>query len=401
MYIGMWVHPRHLCLDVLERTLSDVVGFLGANSISVFINNMNFTKMNLILTYDNKSVGRESEAGKLYFEPRHDFYRATSIRPQRYKELLCFDLRHVISRAYSYGLEIVAHINCLNMTLNNMKYYMVDNVKEPINYGGAWVCPLNPEVRRYLLGLIEDLATREDIMEIELGEFWHPISPLMRNRITCFCKYCRIEAKSRNLNLSDVLSRISREHVMRKIQKIILHREDKEEPFEEAFTFRNYEKLKWLGKFGNIEDFFNFRTDIVTELLDDMTSIAHDYGVRVSTILPPPDISKALGIDYREIDRIVDLVKPVLFYKILGKDIRWFSKQCLRARRLLKSEGYPGVVALKNMGSNEIQKEVERALKVWRKGIMVYSYSLTSIDKMELIRECITSYGKIKRRFLF
>jgi len=399
VYIGIWVHPKDLCLDVLERTFSNIVGFLGGNAISVFMNNMNFTKMNLLFTYDGKAIGYSSRAGGLFFEPNAKLYRATSIRPYRYRELLCFDLRHVVNRAYSYGLEVVAHVNCLNMGLEGNMHYMVDDRGEPVLYGGAWVCPLDPNVRRYLIGLTEDLATREEVAEIEIGEYWHPISPLMRDRITCFCKYCRIEAKDRGINLDSIISRMRKDDLSSKMRRFM--NKVGEEPFEEAFTFRNYDKLKSLVRYGSISEFINFRIQTTTELIDDMVTTAHDYGVRVSALVPPPDIARSLGVDYRAISKMVNVVKPVLYHRMLRRDVKWFSKQCVKARKLSNGMGYPAIMVLEGMNLREIMLTARKALDTWKEGIMIHSYSLASLEGLEIVKNAINEYEKRRSKSSF
>ncbi len=247
-------------------------------------------------------------------------------------------------------------------------------------YGGAWGCPLNPDVRRYVIGLVEDLATRDLVSEIELGEYWYPISPLIRGRVSCFCKYCKAEAKMMGINLDEVLSSI------RKGRK---EASEEKNVYEEAFTFDGYSRIARLSGFDKASKFWSFRMKVVSSFVFDLADIIQEYGVRVSAVLPPPDLSKALGVDYRALSRRLDLVKPALYHRMFRKGYWWFMLALRKAKRLSGGKGVPALLVLKGVKVSKIEREIKEAIKVWKRGVMLHSYGLASPKYLEAIGNVI------------
>jgi hypothetical protein len=293
-----------------------------------------FTGINLALNYHASRDFLLRQGPRLeylrdgfhYYLPNLNYYPQGGLVPHK-EDHLGDDslLRSVISSADEMDFEINAWAVYLHNSAVGFKhpYSTVTNVYD--NHFLSELCPSNPGVRAYVLGLSKDLCSRGiKTLGIESlrfhglrhGEhherFFLDMSPVTEFLLSlCFCESCASKYDNAGGDSATLKSKVM------KALEVFLADSD---PWM-GVTLSKENLAEILGP--EILDYLLMREDSVTSLYWEIKPIAKEFKVRTKFFDPsslldetsstPLDVSWIAGHNYEEMNKAVDIFQPVFY----------------------------------------------------------------------------------------
>jgi len=386
MQVDVWVHPWDISLEMVDNVLNNIVGFLNVDNITVFANYVNGIKVNGVFLFENRAQAMRFVSGQLFFKPDETLYRATRLKPYFIEGATFFDLKYVIMKARSYGLKTMVHVNFLNYAVSNEDYLNVDSNGDIVKYGGHWMSIHNSNVQRYIIALTNNLALLDFVDLIEIGEYWYPISPILKGRMSCFSKFAQTDAKDRGLDLMKAIPVIKR--VAEKLNII-----KNSEYIEYSILFKPYH-FAVLKKFYNmirkeIDEILVFRCDIVYDILSSIADVVKSCGAKLSLLVPPPSIAPLLGVDYKILSEIADYIRPIAYYGVLFNSLRSLTNELKEAKKHSKSPVIPVIAITSAINLKDLTKLIKKISKMGFQRISIYGYGFLGPEKLKIISEML------------
>jgi len=191
----------------IDNVLDRLKGEAGVTGITV---PLSCGPVNQLRPHAGVSPRTFRSRGGIQFQPNAEFYSGTRIRPVVAEWLRKSNpLPAVVEACEKRGLTLRASlVFCNNPAIvDRHEHCAVKDVFGDINPN--WLCPVNPDVREYLRGLVNDISSSFPLQSIELRAFAFPdefsVSDAARTGFDlgrvglwlcslCFCESCRQSA---------------------------------------------------------------------------------------------------------------------------------------------------------------------------------------------------------------
>jgi len=165
-----------------------------------------------------------------------------------------------------------------------------------------FACPNNPSVRRKALQRLREFMGRYAFTGIFLDKIRFP-SPAngMDEVLSCFCGYCRREAKAGDLDLDAVV-------------KVVADRAIEPPSRSDEGRAGAHSWLEMIASANPIlSRFLKFRSDSITRLVAELAEETRSLGRKVSLDLFSPCLASLVGQDYRRLSRHCSWAKPMTY----------------------------------------------------------------------------------------
>ncbi len=304
IHTTMWTYPW----DVIDEGVDRVIGFLkeevGLDAISL---------ATVYHTYDQLRThipGKKLFSGcedAIYFQPQRALYQGTKIKPHVHPLADDSDPVRVIAAACrARGLDLISW----TVPLHN--HYMAKQHPDCALLGAfgdrypGCLCPANPEVREYVLGLSLDLASNRDVQMIEYESLHYMGFGMFRNHAKvgvelgavgsllmslCFCAECAQRAEARGVDAEELKSQV---------KKWLL------DLFEAGPSERSVQEF--VAAEPLVNEYLKMRADVVTSLA---AAVKEAVKMPVSFLYMGNYYNN--GIDRKPIEQIVDRVNVLCY----------------------------------------------------------------------------------------
>ncbi len=405
---GIWVHPWDLADIGVGRALEDI-GSLGFNSISLAVRYVEerqaYPGPGLILR-NRKRPLYLSEESQVYWKPDYTRYRGLpqDIIPVESSDVERDIVEEFSRKCSSRGLNCVFWFPVLRMdrsVRSNPGYGVRDFAGGLAGYKRYFACPNNPVVRKAILSMVEDLATRYVFNELELDYIRFPETPsslhdpiIVFASMPCFCRYCREEAGRRGIDLDSVAGRLR--GIVERLQRIYNrsgYMFDGSIDFIES-RYRAFARL--LIEDLLLRKWIEFRSSSIADLVASIRDTLRSYSTaRLSADLYPPSISWLLGQDYRLLGELLDTVKIMIYTEPFNQSPARIPFEVADARSLLPG-GTRVVVGLAGWPPQTpagVRRDIELALGSGVDGVYLYSYGWSTRVVLEEVSRILGGVG--------
>lgn len=264
-----------------------------------------------------------SEDGRFFVKFDARAYRGL-LKPVNTK-LDSFDQYDVLEALASQkiGVELYAWIECLN----NRSGVQLDKNSAIVNISGErnrfWMCANNPDVREFLVALVEDIASRYEIDGLALDKIqflWPHISfQDLGTAITCFCKHCSQAASELGYDLERIRDEL----------KSMIESAMKPGPLWSFTQLGIFDKGR---RAKSLIEFLNFRctsiAGLVRQLCEELRKAAPS--AEMGLCLRPPFSGWLVGQRYRDLREYCDWIKPMTRNLLWGTYTRELADDALK-----------------------------------------------------------------------
>jgi len=291
--------------DFLDEGIDNVLTRIKSLGIDAVAMAVSYHAGKFILPHNPNARVYFPEDGTVYFIPKAEYYPGL-IKPKVASILDSGDiLLSVSQKCIEYGIELHAWTVCLHNTRLGSKHPEISarNV-----FGDRYpysLCPAQPEVAKYAMGLISDLADNYNLNTIFLESlgymgfshgYHHEFFGVKLQEIDeillslCFCDCCVEEAKKAGIDAEKVMQ-ICRDHVDESIN---------DSPNGSADSLTDF-----ANTHPELTDYLKMRTRIVTRLYKQVQTYASKNNVKIDCFNPVREAFNE-GYDLRDIRALVD-----------------------------------------------------------------------------------------------
>lgn len=304
MHFGVRCYPD----NVISEGVKDVIGKLSSLSHSEFIH----LSVNSFLK-PTPFVSSSRDEGAICFTPNSRFYEHSRIKPVVAKQFLNHDvLGEVCREAAKKNMRVHAVVNCLlNQVIvkRGAEYFQVSSSGEQSDEIYPLMCFNNPSVENYLLSLITDILSNYDVAGVELERLHYSLTSTFKTgSLTCFCKYCKAEARNQGINIDGVKRRLKFfPKPFAEPQEIM------EASSSNPFSLSLKLLRSWVSLLG-LSSWFQHRRHMVSEINGRIMIAARQANpdAIVGIDLCPSELSWIAGQDYRALGKNLDCLYPLL-----------------------------------------------------------------------------------------
>jgi len=285
---------------------------------------------------------------KIYssFEPTHDFYTNTFIKPVPKKPGEDI-VKEAIKKAKDLGfkVEIIDAPTAVPGPASTGKYgypypepgydeckcVRVDGqVIDGIESKG---CVNNPDVRRYALARIRDILTHYD--EIDTLTLDHIEFPTynIRDNFSCFCEHCARKAKEYGYNFDEIKRSVY--DVYQKVKSI------KPQTLVELMEYKSaLDILDLLINEKSLIDWLEFRCNSVVDFMKEVKALIKDQGFDVEIAITgfTPTMGYIASRNYRKLADQCDIVLPKFYNEHWSLVVKWCAEELMSYCKELKEE---------------------------------------------------------------
>jgi hypothetical protein len=274
MYMYAW--------DLSDEGLDEVLGRIGDWGVDAIAMASSYHTGYFIHSHNPNHKMYFAEDGVVYFQPDERYFESTDLKPKVAAVSRTTDWFEAAGeRLDRYGLRMMAWTVCTHNSRLGAAHpgHVVRNV-----YGDAYthaLCPSSSHVRRYVLGLCQNLAAEYPLHAVQLEapgfrgmEHGHhherygtPLRPLETWLMSlCFCESCQDRASALDLDLSPIAQGVEA-HMNRYFETAPLA------PPGSPAT-RN-EMLEYLPRLAEME---SFRAEVESSLVQEIAESLHTLG---------------------------------------------------------------------------------------------------------------------------
>ncbi len=321
-YFSMYLHPWDLIDEGAEKVMN-TMSEMGLSHINIATS---YHCGRYILPHNPKKLVYFAEEGVIYFEPLSEFFTNTKLKPRRSQKYIDYDVLKIATEyAKSYDLRVNSWTVCLH------NYELVRQnpdvaVQDPFgNIDENFMCPNNPDARRYITGLVCNLASSYDLDFIQLesvafpwglqhfdhhetfGVYVHPILSYLYS--TCYCQHCEAKAKEYGINLSAAKNK-AREI----ISEIMNVSPDLYPGIPESDVASSlYEYLMFNETMRHLAEFKSYTSlDMLQEIRENVRSF--NKKVRIS-IISGATMWLNEGFNFEKISKIIDAIDYICYFE--------------------------------------------------------------------------------------
>ncbi len=399
MILGIWVHPWDLMDNGIENILEELEKH-GFNYVSLAVRYVEerqaFPGQSLIYRNARRKTYL-SYRDSIFWFPSSEYYRdiPENIRPKKPSWLDRDIVKEFRERIASYNLKPVYWLPTLRWDKIAGEYpeYCVRDIYGNIaGYKAQFLCPLNPNVRKLVLNVVEELSCRYEAYEIELDYIRYPEpvthSPSLFIKLLqtpCFCDNCRRYYESIGVNVDKVKKDIV------DIANTLLTSEDItgntcniNDP--ECSTNLLLHSLYELINRIEVSKWLKARTGIITGLVEEIRDKTRQYGVKLSADLVPPSHSWFVGQDYEKLSQILDTIKIMLYTEPFHRSHKLIPYELSIAINKGVKEPVAGISIWPPSTPNTIKRDILLA-KLLTKSFYAYSYGWAPIANIKAFIE--------------
>lgn len=265
-HITMWSYVWDLLDDGIDDVLREMKNDIGLTSLSVATHYHSVEH----LRPHTKGSFIYRDAGAFYFTPDLSRYTNTSMRPRISPLAQAGNpLRRISDRAADIGLNLVSWtLACHDSALGNAYPHATIENSMGDRYPEA-LCPANPEVRGFLVGMASDLTHNYRLKVLELESLEYPPGRHFHHHEKiavplgaadaflsnlCFCPHCSKRAADRGVDVPRLRAWVAK-------------------TFREAFASGETTKAsvaEVIAKGSGLRAFVDARIDAVSTLLADI-----------------------------------------------------------------------------------------------------------------------------------
>ncbi len=408
MIKGIWVHPWDLTRRNITSTIERIKE-LGFNSISVCARyveeRQNWPGPN-ILFHNNERLTYLSEESAFYWKVELEKY--TSL-PEELRPIQTLELGDDILGEYLHTCESYNEMRCVvwlpvlryeRAVRRNSSLGAIDVYGTLADYKRLFLCPSNPQVREFIKIMVEDLVSQYDFHELELDYIRYPKPPasyapphVLLPLMPCLCQHCRRDMEKKGIDsekLTIELKRIGNE--IREYYNKHPYFPDGDENYLNAL----YLDFSWrIMGIPIIRKWLEYRTTRITELVELIrdTVKALNPSIELSADLYPPSSSWIVGQNYRDIGRLIDAVKIMIYTRPFNQSPKRIPFEIQLARRQLpgNTKVIVGLSIWPPTTPKDIENDVKLALEAKPNGLYFYSYGWSPLRNLVFLSQNILS----------
>jgi hypothetical protein len=388
LHFGIRCYPDTMASEGIGDTIEKLHSLLHANVVYISINS--FQK-------PTPFVSSSKDEGAICFNPTSSFYEGSKIKPSKARQLSNLDvLGEVCKAAKKRGLGVYAVINCLvNPALlkKRSEFAQVSSSGEESDEIYPLACFNNPFVERYILSLVADILTSYDVKGVELEKLHYSISsPFKSGNLTCFCRYCRAEARNQGINIDGVKRRLKFfPKPFGEPQKIM--EASGSNPFSLNLTLLR----SWVQLLG-LSSWFQHRRHMVSEICGRIMIASRQANPNASAgiDLCPSEVSWIAGHDYRALAKNLDCIYPMIDESMIHKGTGSITNELRSLRRRLggvirEVKIYPTAI-LGNSTSPSGAEGVVKSASEEANGLVLHAYGQVSVENLKAFGQAIRKY---------
>ncbi|WXG42645.1 MAG: hypothetical protein WED04_00815 [Promethearchaeati archaeon SRVP18_Atabeyarchaeia-1] len=328
------------------------------------------------------------EEGAVCFTPSPKFYEGSKIKPTRAKQFGSLDvLSEVCKEARKKGIQVYAVVNCLiNQVALKRKpeYAQLSSAGERSDGSYPFMCFNNPSVERYMLSLTSDVLSNYDVAGVELEKLHYSITSSFRTgNLTCFCKYCRAEARNQGINLDGVKRRlVFFPKPFGEPQRIM------EAAGSNPFSVSLKILRSWASLLG-LSSWLQHRRHMVSEINGRMmiASRQANADALIGIDLCPSEVSWIAGHDYRALGKNLDCLYPIIEEPLIHRGGNSIANELRSLRRTLRGvmrevKVYPLAVFSPSVTAKETVNLVKAASEE-SNGLVLHAYGQISVENLK------------------
>jgi hypothetical protein len=333
-------------------------------------------------------VSSSGDEGATCFAPDSRYYEHSRIKPLVAKQFTKRDvLGEACKEAAKKGMKVYAVVNCLiNRVIasRGAEYFQVTSSGEPSDEIYPLMCFNNPSVENYLLSLITDILSNYDVAGVELERLHYSLtSPFKTGSLTCFCRYCKAEARSQGINIDGVKRRL------RFFPKPFAEPQEIMEASSSNPFSLNLKLLRsWVSLLG-LSSWFQHRRHMVSEINGRIMIAARQANPNaiIGIDLCPSELSWIAGHDYRSLGKNLDCLYPVLEEPLIHRGSNATGNELRSIRRTLggvlrETKIYPLAILGDSVSADEAAAVVKSASEESH-GLVLHAYGQIPVENLK------------------
>jgi len=384
--ITMWSYVWDFAYDGIGETLHSLKEQVGLTAVSVATSY--HTVEHLRPHGSGPFIYRSTAA--VYFRPDRERYRRTSIRPQVSRLVREFDdpLAKIAATCKEVGLDLISWTVCCHNSWIGSSHpeYTIRNC-----FGDSYpeaLCPANPDVRGYLVGLVDDLRANYGISLAEMESchyeaqrhYHHhekisiPFGELDTFFLAlCFCPHCVARGHAANVDALGLQARVA---------SALRHVFEAGETSKESVP-------EFVARDSDLRKYVQVRIETVTSLLREIKT---GSGAPISAMSWAS--AEASGLDVAEAAKVADSI-TVLAY----------SPDVEEVRRIVRAAAGPAGGAGKlragfhtyspnNPDRETLLRNVEAARALGVRAFSFYNYGIMPRRSLAWTRDAVSAIRK-------
>jgi hypothetical protein len=401
---GIFLHPW----DILDEGSEQVFSRIKEAGIRHVNLATSYHSGRYILPHNPKRKTYFAEEGVVYFRPDPSFFEDTPIKPRMSSQFPDVDIVALATEeARKYGIGV----NSWTVTLHNSRLARAHPEAAVVNpYGDTdynFLCPNNPHSRKFLIGLVRNLAERYQLEAIQLesaGYIWGlehgdhhemlgtQVEPFTSDLMgICFCKNCVAKMEQQKLH-TDSVKRLVRSIVDLSFDTPtnVLHKIPVEETLRNSYVLST--------DIEELHELLRFKRATVNSLLEDardaLKSSNPDTKLRVigaggftgggSGVMG----RGSEGINLHDLAKIVDGIDLIDY--VSDPEMVYYHVQWVK----FEVGSCPVYVALRPSfptlyTKESIEGEVVAAMQAGASGVEFYNYGWTSLRNLGWVKQSL------------
>ncbi|WXG45283.1 MAG: hypothetical protein WED05_00905 [Candidatus Atabeyarchaeum deiterrae] len=335
-------------------------------------------------------VSSSTDEGALSFNPNPHFYEKSKIKPTRAKQFKDMDvLGEVCKEAKKKEIQVYAVLNCLvNPALlkRRPEYAQVSSSGAQSDEIYPLMCFVNPSVERYILSLATDILSNYEVAGIEIEKLHYSVTPTFKTgNLTCFCKYCKAEARNQGINIDGVKSRLRFfPKPFAQPQKIM------EASSSSPFSMNIKLVRSWTQLLG-LSSWFQHRRHMVSEISGRIMIASRQANpdAMVGIDLCPDEVSWIAGHDDRALGKNLDCLYPILDEIVVHKGVNAITNELRALRRKLggvlrEVKIYPIAIMSPSVSPSETVK-IMQSISNEADGLVLHAYGQIPVENLKAL----------------
>jgi hypothetical protein len=344
-------------------------------------------------------VSSSSDEGALCFNPTPSFYEDSKIKPTKAKQFRDLDvLGEICKEAKKSGVGVYAVVNCLvnsAVLKTRSSFAQVSSSGQKSDEIYPLACFNNPHVERYILNLITDILSSYEVKGIELEKLHYSLSsPFKTGNLTCFCRYCKAEARSQGINIDGIKRRLKFfPKPFGEPQKIM------EASSGNRFSISLKLLRSWVQLLG-LSSWFQHRRHMVSEISGRIMIASRQANpdATVGIDLCPPGVSWIAGHDDRSLGKNLDCVYPIIDEPLIRRGKSSIAHELMSLRRRLggvlrEVKLYPVAIMGGSTSPSETAVVVESASEEAH-GLILHAYGQISVENLKTFGQATRKHAQ-------
>jgi hypothetical protein len=391
MYSAIWIYPWDLVDEGFDTAMARIAD-AGLNGVSLATA---YHSVRALCPHNPHHAVIHGEGNVLYFQPDLGLFSSTRLKPTLSSLLAEGDvLTKACEAAARHGLKVHAwtvlhHNSRLGMAYPECTLENAFGDRYPFG-----LCPANPEVRVYTLGLVQSLSRRENLDIIELEALGYmgmehtglhskqgvELDTLHRFLLSlCFCEHCRARMRAHGVDVS-----AARDAVVREMRGYLsgLYHPNEEDPLGQLATILGGEQA---------DSILAARDEVVLTLLEELYwQVNEPQQLSIMVAGSPLVTGAGAAITLSEAREWCDILLAQVFLHSVEAIHEAVADIAVRRGSV---PVYAGLQAMAPFVRS--QKELsERVRVVWEsgaEGVQFYHYGLMPLRNLEWITEALAA----------